>query len=85
MARVNITVPDELVKAAKAQRLNISECCRTALAAELERRAQLHDLDGYLTELERDLGPVSTEDREAAKRWADRVFGPAPQSRSRTA
>jgi post-segregation antitoxin (ccd killing protein) len=38
MARVNITVPDDLLGRAKVAGLNVSRLASAALAAELERR-----------------------------------------------
>lgn len=40
MARVNITVPDDLLGRAKAAGLNVSRLAAGALAAELERCAR---------------------------------------------
>ena len=79
MARVNITVPDELLAHARAAGLNVSRLAASALSEELDRRARLAELDAYLTELDADLGPVSAQDLAAAAQWADRV-APAPQS-----
>lgn len=74
MARVNITVPDELIDAARTARLNVSRVAAAALAEELDRRAKIAALDGYLQELENELGPISLDDQAAARAWADRAF-----------
>ena len=58
MARVNITVPDDLLNQAKAAGLNVSRLAAAALAEELDRRAKLNELDAYLADLDTELGPV---------------------------
>jgi post-segregation antitoxin (ccd killing protein) len=75
MARVNITVPDDLVEQARAAGLNVSRLASAALAEELDRRAKLAALATYLHELDVELGPVSPEERAAAESWADRLAG----------
>jgi post-segregation antitoxin (ccd killing protein) len=90
MARVNITVPDELLGRVKAAGLNVSRVATAALAEELDRRAKLAELDAYLAELDAELGPVTAEEQAAAREWADRVLpaaGPATGTvrRSRSA
>jgi len=82
MARVNITMPDELHAQAKQAGLNISQLAQRAVAAELARLAKVAELDAYLAELDAELGPVSDRDRAEAKAWADRVLGPAKRRRS---
>jgi hypothetical protein len=75
MARVNITVPDEVLQRARDAGLNVSRVATTALLEELDRRAKLRALDDYLRELELELGPVSADDEAAARTWATRAFG----------
>jgi post-segregation antitoxin (ccd killing protein) len=82
MARVNITVPDELFDEAKRSRLNISHIAQQALAAELTRLDKIAMLDAYLAELDAELGPISDTERAEAATWADRVLGPSNQRRS---
>ena len=41
MARVNITLPDDLLSQARAAGLNVSRLAAAALAEELDRRAKL--------------------------------------------
>jgi len=77
MARVNITVPDELLGRVKAAGLNVSRVATAALAEELDRRAKLAELDAYLAELDAEFGPITTEEQAAAREWADRVLPPA--------
>lgn len=82
MARVNITVPDELHAQAKEAGLNISQLAQQAVATELARIAKVAELNAYLAELESELGTPSDRDRAEAKAWADKVLGPARQRRS---
>lgn len=84
MARVNITVPDELLGQAKAAGLNVSRLAADALAEELDRRAKLAELDAYLAELDAELGPITAEEQAAARKWADRVL-PAAKPATDTA
>lgn len=81
MARVNIVVPDELYARAKTAGLNISRVAQAAVAAELDRRAKIADLDRYLASLDDELGPVSAAEQADADAWAVRVFGPEPSRR----
>jgi post-segregation antitoxin (ccd killing protein) len=80
MARVNITIPDELLEHARAAGLNVSRLAAVALAEELDRRAKIAALDAYLAELEAELGPTPQAELEAAATWADRLTSrPAPK------
>jgi len=81
MARVNITVPDDLLGRARAAGLNVSRLSAAALSQELERRAKIAALDSHLRELERELGPVPRDEQVAAREWADRVLDDAGQAR----
>ena len=84
MARVNITISDELLEHARAAGLNVSRLAAAAVAEELDRRAKTAALDAYLAELEADLGPIPQADQEAAVAWADQITGrPAPRKASR--
>ena len=75
MARVNITIPDELLASARAAELNVSRLATSALSEELDRRAKITALDNYLQELEAELGPTSAAEQAAARHWADRLLG----------
>lgn len=75
IARVNVTIPDELLAQARARGLNVSRTAAAALAEELDRRARIDALDGYLRELDAELGPISPDDQAAARAWADRELG----------
>jgi post-segregation antitoxin (ccd killing protein) len=79
MARVNITVPDDLLAQARAAGWNISRLTASALSEALDRRAKLAELDAYLAELDAELGPESAEDQQAAVEWADRIVA-APEA-----
>ena len=57
MARVNITIPDELLDQARAAGLNVSRLAAAALADELDRRAKNSGLDAYLADLDAGPGP----------------------------
>ncbi len=85
MARVNITVPDEVIAQAKAAGLNVSRLATAALVDELDRRNKIGALDAYLAELERELGPIPPDERAAAAAWADELVHPpsAPRASSR--
>lgn len=74
MARVNITLPDDLLSQARAAGLNVSRLAAAALAEELDRRAKLHELDAYLADLDSELGPVPQHELRAAREWADAVL-----------
>ena len=74
MARVNITIPDDLLGRARAAGLNVSRLAATALAAELERRAKIAELDAYLADLEAEQGPIPVQESVAAREWADQVL-----------
>jgi hypothetical protein len=87
MARVNITVPDDLLNRARAAGLNVSRLAAAALADELDRQAKLGELDAYLADLDAELGPVPQHELKAAREWADAVLpagrgGSARQARS---
>jgi post-segregation antitoxin (ccd killing protein) len=78
MARVNITVPDELLSGARTAGLNVSRLASSALAEELDRRAKIAELDAYLAELESELGPVPAKELADAATWADQIV-PMPE------
>ena len=84
MARVNITVPDELLGRAKAAGLNVSRLASAALAEELQRRVKVAELDAYLAELDAEFGPIPDHEIASARQWADQVLPDrAPPSKSR--
>ncbi len=79
MARVNITVPDELLAQARAAGLNVSRLAVSAVTEELDRLAKIAELDAYLAELDAELGPMGDQEVVAAREWAnqfDTAAGP---------
>lgn len=80
MARVSISVPDDVVAAAKAAKLNISRLATGAIAEELDRLEKIAELDAYLSEMEAQLGPISETELAEAERWADGVLGSSTSS-----
>jgi post-segregation antitoxin (ccd killing protein) len=81
MARVNITVPDELLEQARVAGLNVSRIATAALAEELDRRAKVAALDAYLAEMDAELGPAPEADQREAAVWADRLVTGRPASK----
>jgi len=82
MARVNITMPDELYREARQAGLNVSQLAQLAVAAELQRQAKIAELDAYLAELQDELGPTSDDERAEARVWADKALGSPKRRRS---
>ncbi len=78
MARVNITVPDELVDEARARGWNISRMTMEALRTELDKHRKIDELGRYLDELDEQLGPLTPEELAEGKVWVDRILGPDP-------
>lgn len=74
MARVNISLPDDILARARAADLNISGLTARAILEELDRRSKVAELDSYLADLDVELGPVSAAEKAAAADWADRVL-----------
>jgi hypothetical protein len=75
MARVNITVPDNLYHQARSAGLNVSQLAQRAIATELSRLAKIAELDAYLAELDTELGPTTEAERAEAKTWAEGALG----------
>lgn len=84
MARVNITVPDQLLGQVRSAGLNVSRIAAAALTEEIERLAKIAELDAYLTQLDTELGPVPPQELLAAREWADHVL-PVGQRRAESA
>lgn len=78
MARVNITVHDDLIRRARAAGLNVSGVTAEALAEELDRLEKIQGLRDYLDALDAELGPPSEEELRAAREWADAAFPDHP-------
>jgi hypothetical protein len=81
MARVNITIPDELLEQARTAGLNVSRLAATALAEELDRRAKVAALDAYLAELDAEFGPVPEDELREAAAWADNLVAGRPATK----
>ncbi len=74
MARVNITLPDELLARARSAGLNVSAAAAAGLTDELERLDKIAELDRYLAELEAEQGPITDEEIAEADAWLARAF-----------
>ncbi|MGH8908214.1 MAG: type II toxin-antitoxin system CcdA family antitoxin [Egibacteraceae bacterium] len=84
MARVNITIPDDLYRRAKTAGLNISLLARRAVTEELDRLDKIAGLEALLADLDAELGPVTDAERADAQAWAEQVYG-AQSDRQRSA
>lgn len=82
MARMNISLPDQMAEAAKAAGLSVSQLARRAITEELAERDRLLALDRYLDQLDAELGPPTEAESAMAEEWGDRVFGPRGGQRS---
>jgi post-segregation antitoxin (ccd killing protein) len=82
MARVNISLPDEIYRQAKDAGLNVSQLARRAILQELSDRAKIAAAYEYLDDLEGELGPISAEERALARVWADDIYSSEPNRRS---
>lgn len=82
MARVNISLPDEVYRRAKEAGLNVSQLARRAITQELSDRAKIAGAYEYLAELEREQGPPTADEIAEARAWADDVYGPQQQRES---
>jgi Post-segregation antitoxin CcdA len=80
MARVNITVPDEVIVRARDAKLNISRVATAALVDELNRLAKMAELDGYLAELETERGPITEQEAAEGRAWLDAALTAPPAS-----
>ena len=80
MARVNITLPDDLVVEARAAGLTLSTYAAQGIRERLRTLAQQAELERYLAQLDAEHGPVSPEGRAAAERWLDDAGVPRPDA-----
>jgi post-segregation antitoxin (ccd killing protein) len=69
MARVNVSIPDDVIERARAAGLNVSRLATSALEEALEKRVKIQLVDEYLAELEAELGPIPQEDLDRADAW----------------
>jgi hypothetical protein len=81
MARVNITVPDDLLDQARTAGLNVSRIAAAALSEALDRREKIAALDLYLAELDAELGPVPEAEQQEAAVWADALGASKPSAK----
>lgn len=77
-ARVNITIPDELLERARTAGLNVSRLAAAALAEELDRQAKMAAFDAYLAEMDAEFDPVPEAQLQDAAAWADKVMASRP-------
>ena len=82
MARVNVTIPDDVLRRARNERLNVSALASRALAEELDRREKIAALDAYLAELEAEHGRIPEGEAAEARAWADRALPAMPAPRT---
>lgn len=74
MARVNITIPDELLARARAHDLNVSAAAAAGLEDALLRIDKIAEFDRYMAELEAEQGPITEEEIAEADARIDRAF-----------
>ena len=82
MARVNITIPDDLLVRARDAGLNVSAAAAAGVASELGRLDKLAELERYLAEVEATRGPATDAETAEAEAWLDGAFTVAPGPRS---
>ncbi len=85
MARVNVYLPDDLHRDAKAAHLNVSELCQAAVREELGLRSRVEAMEHHLRQIEEAFGPASETEVAAAEAWADSVLGASRPSARRKA
>lgn len=87
MARVNITVPDDVLARAREAELNISRLATSAVEDALDRLLKLKMLDDYLADLDAELGPDTPEEVARAQRVVGEIeaaLGTPGHRRART-
>jgi len=82
MARVNISLPDELHRRAKEEGINISQLTQQAVAEELTRLAKIAAVDRYLAELEVEEGPLDPQKLAEAEARVDRLIARRSEGRN---
>ncbi|MGH3755385.1 MAG: hypothetical protein ACRDRP_22365 [Pseudonocardiaceae bacterium] len=73
-ARVNITIPDDLHRRAKAAGLHMALVARRAVADGLDRLDKTAGLEACRADLDAELGPVTDADRADAQAWVEQVY-----------
>ncbi|HQF02566.1 MAG TPA: type II toxin-antitoxin system CcdA family antitoxin [Phycicoccus sp.] len=71
MARVNVSIPDDVIERARDAGLNVSRLATSALEEALEKQVKVELAKQYLAELEAELGPIPQEDLDRAAAWLD--------------
>jgi post-segregation antitoxin (ccd killing protein) len=71
MARVNVSIPDDVIERAREAGLNVSRLATSALEEALERQLKVAMLDDYLAVLDDELGPIPPEELAAAAALLD--------------
>ncbi len=80
MARVTITLPDELVEQARAAGLTISTWAAADLRDRLSDLTRQAQLVRYLDALDAESGAPSNEEQTAAEAWLDAADVPWPEA-----
>jgi hypothetical protein len=78
MARRNISLPDDVDRAARQAQLNVSALAQRAVVDELDRRRRMAALDALLDELDAEHGRPSARAEAAAKVWLDSAVALQP-------
>lgn len=73
MARVNVSIPDDVIERAREAGLNVSRLATSALEEALEKQLKIELAKQYLAELEAELGPITDEERARADAILDGV------------
>ena len=71
MARVNVSIPDEVIERAREAGLNVSRLATSALEEALDRQIKADLAKRYLADLEAELGPIPADELAAAAAWLD--------------
>lgn len=71
MARVNVSIPDDVIERAREAGLNVSRLATSALEEALERQVKIELAHRYLADLEAELGPIPADELAAAAAWLD--------------
>lgn len=74
MARVNISLPDDLYRQAKEAGLNVSGLARRAIAQELSDRAKIAAAYELVDEMEKEFGPPTPEQVAEAEKWVSGII-----------
>lgn len=71
MARVNVSIPDDVIARARAVGLNVSAVATSALEEALERRLKIAMVDQYLAGIAAATGSMTEAERRDADAWLD--------------